>query len=256
MIFDSHAHYDDKQFDKDRDKLLSSMKDNGIGHIVNVGANLDTTRRTLLLTDKYDFIYGAAGVHPCDVNELNETNFKEIEEAAVEKKIVAIGEVGLDYYWKETDRKIQKIWFERQIELAKKIKLPLIIHSRDACKDTYDILKASNSKETGAVIHCFSYGVETARDYLNMGFYLGIGGVITFNNAKKLREVVEFTPLDRILTETDCPYLSPVPFRGKRNSSLHLPYVIKEIAEIKKKSVEEITEITCQNAMKFYNIKE
>ena len=167
---------------------------------------------------------------------------------------MAIGEIGLDYYWDEPEREIQKKWFEAQIELAREVNLPMIIHSRDAAKDTLDIMKAHKSEEIGGVIHCFSYGNEIARDFLDIGFYLGVGGVVTFNNAKKLKEVVEFTPIDRILIETDCPYLSPVPNRGKRNSSLNLSYVVEEIAKIKGLDYDEVVAITENNAKTMYKI--
>ena len=171
-----------------------------------------------------------------------------------EKKVVAIGEIGLDYYWKEPDPEIQKHWFVRQLQLAREVKLPVIIHSRDAAQDTLDIMKAEKAGEIGGVIHCFSYGTEMAREYLNMGFYLGIGGVVTFNNGRKLKEVVEYMPLDRIVLETDCPYLSPVPNRGKRNSSLNLPYVAEAIGQIKGISPEEVIKITNQNARNLYRL--
>lgn len=256
MIFDSHAHYDDEQFEQDRDELLLSMKERGIGYIVNIASSLSSTIQTIELANKYDFVYGTIGVHPSVVNELTEENFKELEKAANSPKIVAIGEIGLDYYWKDTLPGVQKIWLERQVELARKKKLPLVIHSRDASKDTLDMMKALKTENIGGVIHCFSYSKETAKVYLDMGFYLGIGGVITFNNAKKLKEVVEYMPLDRILIETDCPYLAPVPYRGKRNSSLYLSYIINEIASIKKIDADLVEEVTCQNAINMYKIKE
>jgi TatD DNase family protein len=172
----------------------------------------------------------------------------------LEPKIVAVGEIGLDYYWKEPEPKIQKEWFDRQMALAKEVKLPMVIHSRDAAKDTVDMMVAAKAKDIGGVIHCYSYSLETAKIFLNMGFYLGIGGVVTFNNARKLKEVVEYAPIDRLLLETDCPYLAPVPFRGKRNSSLYIPYIIEEIARIKNIDCNEIIEITKENAKTMYKI--
>ena len=168
--------------------------------------------------------------------------------------MVAIGEIGLDYHWEEPEPEVQKHWFVRQLEIAKETKLPVIIHSREAAKDTMDLMKAEKAGEIGGVIHCYSYSLEQAKEYLNMGFYLGIGGVLTFNNAKKLKEVVEYMPLDRIVLETDCPYLSPVPNRGKRNSSLNLPYVVAEISRIKQIPEEKIIEVTNQNAKKMYRL--
>lgn len=254
MIIDSHTHYDDDAFEPDREELLGSLNENGIGLIVNIGSSLSTTKKTIELTKQYDFIYGTAGVHPSEAGELSEELFTQLEEAVKLPKIVAVGEIGLDYYWKDVLPETQKRWFEKQMDLARKFKLPLVIHSREACKDTLDMMKAHKAGEMGGVIHCFSYGTDTAKEYLNMGFYLGIGGVITFSNAKKLKEVVSYMPIDRILIETDCPYLSPVPYRGKRNSSLYLPYIIDEIAKLKKVSSEEVIRITHDNAVKMYNI--
>lgn len=255
MIFDSHAHYDDEAFDGDREQLLASMKDNEIGCIVNIGASIESTKATIALTQKYDFIYGAVGVHPQSVAELNEENFLWLREQCTLPKIVAVGEIGLDYYWDEPDRAIQKEWFARQIQLAKEVKLPIVVHSRDAAKDTYDIMKAEKAEDAGGVIHCFSYTKETARDYLNMDYYFGIGGVITFSNAKKLKEAVEYIPIEKIVLETDCPYLAPVPYRGKRNSSLNLPYVVETIAQLKNMEKEEVEAITWQNAKNLYRIQ-
>jgi TatD DNase family protein len=254
MIIDTHAHYDDEKFNEDRDLLLHSLKENDIEYVVNIGASIKTTRNTLELIKQYDFIYGAIGVHPSETGELNEDNFSWLKEQAKTEKVVAIGEIGLDYYWDEPDRIIQKMWFDRQMELAKEVNLPIVIHSRDAAKDTLDMMKAAKVETVGGVIHCFSYGIDMAKEYLKMGFYLGIGGVVTFNNAKKLKEVVEYTPLDRIVLETDCPYLSPVPNRGKRNSSLNLVYVVDEIAKIKNIDTDEIIQVTNQNAKDLYRI--
>ncbi|HHU74946.1 MAG TPA: TatD family hydrolase [Clostridiales bacterium] len=252
MIFETHAHYDDKAFDHDREDLLNLLPKEGIEYVVNVSASLDTVDNTIALVDKYPYIYGTVGIHPSDTGALNEENFLWLKEKAKHPKIVAIGEIGLDYYWDEPEREIQKPWFERQIELAKELGLPLVIHSRDAANDTYQILKNSKADEVGAIIHCFSYGVEQARQYLNMGCYLGIGGVVTFTNGKKLKEVVEYAPLDRLVLETDSPYLSPVPHRGKRNTSLNLPLIAKEISRIKKIDYETVVSVTHENARKFY----
>lgn len=255
MIFESHAHYEDEKFNDDREELLKSLVPKGIGYVVNVASSLSTIGKTVQLMEQYPFIYGAIGVHPEECNELSEENFYIIEENIKLEKAVAVGEIGLDYYWDTVEKEIQKKWFERQIELAKKYRKPMVIHSRDAAKDTLDIMKACQSQDIGGVIHCFSYGVEMAREYLNMGFYLGVGGVVTFKNAKKLKEVVEYTPLDRILLETDCPYLAPVPNRGKRNSSLNLVYIAEEIAKLKNITYEEVVEVTEKNAKIMYGIK-
>ena len=241
-------------FGGDREELLSGLAAGGIGTVVNVGADMESTKTTIALTEKYPFIYGAAGVHPSSTAELDEEKFAELRVLAQSGKIVAIGEIGLDYYWEEPDHETQKKWFHRQLNLARELKLPVIIHSRDAAKDTLDIMKEEHSGEIGGVIHCFSYGKEMAAEYLKMGFYLGIGGVLTFKNAKKLLEVAEMAPLDRLVLETDCPYLAPVPNRGKRNSSLNLPYVAEKLAEIKKCTPEEIVRATEENARRLYRL--
>lgn len=254
MIFDTHAHYNDEQFDEDREVLLSSLNECGIEAVTNIGASLASSRRTIALTQQYPFVYGAIGVHPNETEELDEAGMRWLEENAALPKIVAIGEIGLDYYWDEPGRDVQKKWFERQLDLARKVKLPVVIHSRDAAKNTLDIMKASHAGDLGGVIHCFSYSKEMAREYLNMGFYLGIGGVVTFKNAKKLKEVVEYMPMEQMVLETDCPYLAPVPNRGKRNTSCNLPYVAEEIGRLKGISAEEVIEITNRNAKTMYRL--
>ncbi len=262
MIFDTHAHYEDEKFDEDRDALLKGLGEQGIGYVVDSGSNLETSARILEMVKEYPFLYCVIGVHPSDTGELTEESFRWLEEQVLvspevqrEKKILGIGEIGLDYYWPDPEPATQKIWFERQMELARKAKLPMVVHSRDAAKDTLDMIKALHGEEIGGDIHCFSYGKEMAREYLNMGFYLGIGGVLTFKNGRKLREVVEYAPLSQLVLETDCPYLAPEPNRGKRNSSLNLPYVVEKLAEIKGVSQEEVIRITTENAMRMYGMK-
>ncbi len=254
MIFDTHAHYDDEAFDEDREAILNSLVENGIGAVVNIGASIQSTKNTLELIKRYPFVYGAVGVHPNETGELNDHLMDWLKHVAGEEKVVAIGEIGLDYYWNEPEPEVQKHWFVRQLALAREVNLPVVVHSRDAAKDTLDIIKAERAGELGGVIHCFSYSLEMAREYLNLGFYLGIGGVLTFNNARKLKEVVEYMPLDRIVLETDCPYLSPVPNRGKRNSSLNLPYVVEAVSQIKGVAPEEVIAVTQQNARKMYRL--
>ena len=256
MIFDTHAHYDDKQFDQDREELLASMKDNGIGTIVDVGSNMETSAWIVEAVKRYPMMYGAVGVHPSDTAELMDADMDTLKEYATMDKILAIGEIGLDYYWNEPEREIQKKWFEAQIELAREVKLPIIIHSRDAAKDTYDIMKALHTEDIGGVVHCFSYSKEMARQFLDMGFYIGIGGVVTFKNAKTLKEVAAYAPLDRIVLETDCPYLSPEPNRGKRNSSLNLNYVAEALSQIKGIDKEELIAVTEENARRLYRMRE
>lgn len=252
MIFESHAHYDDEAFNEDRETLLASMQENGIGTIINVGASIASTQSTIALTQQYPFLYGAAGVHPSETAELDEDRLCWLEQQCRREKIVAVGEIGLDYHWPEPDRALQKYWFEKQLELAARVNLPLIIHSREAAKDTLDIMKAHHTQDSRGVIHCFSYTKEIAQEYISMGYYIGIGGVITFSNAKKLKEAAVAIPIEKILLETDCPYLAPVPNRGKRNSSLNLPYVAQEIAQIKGISREEVVSITSENAQRLF----
>ena len=254
MIFESHAHYDDEAFDEDREALLLSFAEHGIGTVINIGASLSGSEATVKLAEQYPFFYGAVGVHPSEVEELDEDGFERLRTLCGHEKIVAVGETGLDYHYPEPMAALQKEWFARQLTLAREVKLPVIIHSREAAKDTLDIMQALRAGEIGGVVHCFSYAKEMAREYLNMDYYFGIGGVITFKNAKKLKEAVEYIPIDKILLETDSPYLSPEPHRGERNSSLNLPYVAKEIAVIKGLSYEEVVERTEENARKLFGL--
>ncbi len=255
MIFETHAHYDDEAFDSDREELLSVMSESGIETIVNVGASLKSTESSIKLADKHTFLYAAAGVHPSETAELNEENFKWLEAWCQNKKVVAVGEIGLDYYWDTPEHEIQKFWFQRQLALARKIDKPVIIHSRDAAKDTFDILAENNTDEIGGVIHCFSYGADLAMRYVDMGLYIGVGGVVTFKNGRKMKEVVEAVPIEKILLETDSPYLAPEPNRGKRNSSLNIPFIAQKIAEIKGLTYDEVVRITEENAKRMYKIQ-
>lgn len=257
MIFESHAHYDDAQFDNDREELLTSMKENGIETIINVGSDFRGCEKTVELMNRYDFIYGAIGIHPSDIGDLNDDTCRWLEEKSTLEKIVAIGEIGLDYYWdkEEEVQKAQREWFEWQMKLAKMEGLPVIIHSRDAAEDTLKLMKGIHAEEIPGVIHCFSYSKEMAAEYVKMGYYIGIGGVVTFKNAKKVKEVAATVPMERILLETDCPYLAPEPNRGTRNSSLNLPYVAAEIAHIRGITPEEVIEATRRNAQRLFGGK-
>ena len=254
MIFDTHAHYDDDAFEEDRDSLLSGMKEAGVEYIVNVGASMASSKRSVALAEQYPFVYAAVGVHPDEVGELNEEKFLQLKEWANHPKVKAIGEMGLDYYWDKEGHDLQKFWFRRQMELAKEQQLPIIVHSREAAKDTLDMIQDAKDLELSGIIHCYSYGVEHAREYLNMGYYLGIGGVLTFKNARKLKEVAAYAPLSQIVLETDCPYLAPAPFRGKRNDSSKILYMAQELAQIKNVPVEEVIRITAENGRKLYQI--
>ena len=260
MITDTHAHYDDEAFDEDRDELLSNFEHNGVELVVNASANLKGCRETLKLMKRYPKVYGMLGVHPSEVEELSEETLSWIKNEAMANsinsggKVVAVGEIGLDYHYPEPTRDIQKLWFERQLEVAREIHLPVNIHSRDAAQDTMDILKAHDAGSIGGIIHCYSYSREMARDYLNMDFFFGIGGVVTFKNARKTVEAVEYIPIDHIVLETDAPYLAPTPYRGERNDSSRLSLVASKIAEIKGITADEVIRITGQNAGKVYGI--
>ena len=253
MIFESHAHYDDEAFDIDRDELLNSMAERGVGTIVNVSASLEGVKETLKLAKTYPFVYGTVGIHPDDVDCLNEDRFSWLKEQCDHEKVVAVGEIGLDYYWDKASHEVQKYWFEKQLEMAREKGLPVIIHSREAAQDTMEMMKQYAVGIPG-VIHCFSYSPEIAKEYVKMGYYIGVGGVVTFKNARKLKETVEQIPLERILLETDCPYLAPVPFRGKRNSSQYLKYVAETIGELKGIPAETVIEVTEQNARSIYRL--
>ena len=256
MIFDSHAHYDDHAFDEDREEVLAALAESGVGTVVNVGASLEGTRRTVELAERYPFIYGAAGVHPDEVNELNEDTFAWLKEQCAGDRIVAVGETGLDYYRDRTDHETQKKWFIRQLALAGELSLPVIVHSREAASDTMKILKEMYDLHIPVVVHCYSYSLEMAKEYVKMGYYLGIGGVVTFQNARRLREVVQNIPLSHLLLETDCPYLAPVPDRGKRNDSRKLIHVADAVAGLKGITTEEVIRITEENAAAFYGTGE
>lgn len=253
MIFETHAHYDDEAFDEDRTALLSKMKDSGIEYIINATADWKSLKAVKKLTEDYDFIYGTVGIHPSDVPNLTEERILKMTEFGKLDKIVCVGEIGLDYFYEDPGRDIQKKWFVRQLEMAKELNLPFMIHSREASSDTMDILKSEAARDLCGEIHCYSYSKETAREYLNMGYYFGIGGVVTFKNARKVVDAVSYIPLDRILLETDSPYLAPEPNRGTRNCSLNLPFVINKIAEIKGISPEKVEEVTFNNAKTLFS---
>ncbi len=253
MIFESHAHYDAHQFDQDREELLHSVQENGVGIIVNVCADWDSVTRVVEMTQDYPFMYAAVGLHPDEVGDLDEEHFAFLKAQCEHKKVVAVGEIGLDYYWDNESHDTQKKWFIRQLELARELDLPVIIHSREAADDTLKIMK-EHAKDLRGVIHCFSYSKELAKAYVEMGFHIGIGGVVTFKNGKKLKEVVEAVPLERILLETDCPYLAPEPYRGKRNSSLYIPHIAQAIADIKGITYEEVVAQTEKNGKELFGI--
>ena len=264
MIFDTHTHYDDKRFDGEREELLRSLPSEGIGRIAAVAADLKSSRAALRIAEEYPFACAVIGIHPDCVSEaetLGEAAAAALKALARHERCAAVGEIGLDYHGEDiypdkVPRPVQKKWFKRQLELMKEASLPGVIHSRDAAEDTLNIIREAGGKDFSLVHHCFGYGKEMAKLYLDMGHYLGIGGVMTYKNGRKLKEVVQYMPLDRILLETDCPYLAPEPFRGRRNDSRMLPYVTAEIARLKGTEPEEIERITWENAMRFFRLKE
>lgn len=256
MIFDTHAHYDDDAFDEDRDTLLGEIFSSGICCITDVGASVKSSKSAVALSKKWSQIYAAVGVHPDSTADMTEEDIETLRSLAQEKKVVAIGEIGLDYYWDNSPREVQKKWFERQLELAREVDLPVIIHSREAAKDTMDIMREAAKAGNTGVIHCYSYAAPMAKEYISMGFFIGIGGVVTFKNAKVIKEVVSEIPLSSIVLETDSPYLAPVPYRGKRNNSMYLKEVVKQLAQIKQVSEETVIKTTLANAKRLYRLEE
>ncbi len=254
MIFDTHAHYDDIAFDEDRDELIEYMHQNGVDYIVNAGEAVKSSLAGVEMGKKYDFVYSASGIHPEHANETTDSDIVEIEKIAKEnKKVVAIGEIGLDYHYEGYDKEKQIDIFKKQLKIAKDLDLPVIIHSRDASQDTFDIIKESGVRK--GIIHCYSGSAQMAADYVKMGFFIGIGGVLTYKNARKLVEVAEEIDINNIVLETDCPYLAPAPFRGKRNNSLYIQYVAEKMAEIKGISYDEVCKITSENGKKIFGIQ-
>lgn len=256
MLFDSHAHLNDERFDEDREELINSLKAKGVDLVLNPGACIETSKSSVDLANKYDFIYTAVGVHPHDVGEMTEEDIETLRKLALEnEKVKAIGEIGLDYYYDNSPREIQKKWFKRQIELANELKLPIIIHDRDAHGDTFEIIKNTKSPEIGCVLHCYSGNVELAKEYVKMGCYISIPGTVTFKNNKKTREVAKEIPLEYLLIETDSPYMAPEPHRGKRNDPSLVQFVADKIAQEKGISYEQVCKATKENAKRFFNIK-
>ncbi len=250
MYFESHAHYDDERFDEDRDTLLASFPAEGIETVVNASSDIKSSKASIALSEKYPFFYAAVGVHPHEVENITEADIDELRELSKHPKVVAIGEIGLDYYYDLSPRDLQRHWFKRQLELADELKMPVIIHSRDAAQECFDIIK--NSTVRNGVIHCYSGSAEMAEEYIKMGFYIGVGGSLTFKNNKKGVETVERIPIEKILIETDSPYLAPVPYRGKRNDSRLLKYVVERISQIKNIPENDICNITKNNAQNLF----
>ncbi len=250
-IFDSHAHYNDEQFDIDRDLLLASLPEAGIVGIINCGTDVKSSLYSVAMAEKYDYIYAACGYHPEAADEADDENFSQIEKLISHKKCVALGEIGLDYHYDFVSKEVQLQVFEKQLEMAVRNDIPVIVHDREAHGDTLELLKKYNPK---GVLHCFSGSVETAREILDLGMYIGLGGAVTFKNAVKPVEVAAYVPDNRLLVETDCPYMAPVPMRGKRNDSSYIIYVAQKLSEIRNCTVKHILDMTDKNARELFNI--
>lgn len=255
MLFDTHAHLNADQFEEDLEAVIERAHQEGVENMVVVGFDRPTITRAMELADRYEFIYACIGWHPVDAVDMVEEDLLWIEELSSHPKVVAIGEMGLDYYWDKSPKEIQKEVFRKQIQLAKKVKLPIVIHNREATADIVAILKEENAKEVGGIMHCFSGSVEVAKECVEMNFYISLGGPVTFKNAKKPKEVAEVIPLEKLLIETDCPYLAPHPHRGKRNEPAYVKLVAEQIAELKGLSYEEVAKATTDNAKKLFGIK-
>lgn len=254
MLFDTHAHIDDKQFDQDRSEVAAKILNSGVCLMMDVGADINSSKRAVELAKEYDFIYAAVGVHPHDTDNMTYDDIDVLKQLTHFDKVKAIGEIGLDYYYDNSKRENQIKWFKIQMELAKEVKLPVIIHDRDAHGDCMDILKSCGVNETGGVFHCFSGSVQMAKEALNLGMYISFAGPVTFKNASKLTEVAKYVPIDRLLIETDSPYLAPEPVRGTRNDSSNVCHIARKISELKNIDYDEFCEITYENGKKFFNI--
>ncbi len=248
MLFDTHAHLNDEKFAGEQEEVIRRARENGVSRIMNIGYNRETIPTCLELAEKYDFIYAAVGWHPHDAKDMTDKDLAWIEELTKHPKVVALGEMGLDYYWDNSPRDVQADVFRRQIALARKVKLPIVIHDREAHQDIVDILREEKADEVGGIMHCFSGSWELAKQCLDLNFYISLGGPVTFKNAKKPKEVAEKVPLDRLLIETDSPYLTPEPYRGKRNESAYVRYVAEKIAELRGMDFEALAEATTNNA--------
>lgn len=254
MLFDTHAHLNAEQYNEDLEQVIERAKSEKVKKIVVVGFDRPTITRAMELIEEYDFIYAAIGWHPVDAIDMTDEDLAWIKDLSQHEKVVAIGEMGLDYYWDKSPKDVQKEVFRRQIALAKEVNLPIVIHNRDATEDVVTILKEEGAAEVGGIMHCFTGSLEIAKACMEMNFYISFGGPVTFKNAKKPKEVVKEIPSDRLLIETDCPYLTPVPFRGKRNEPSYVKYIAEQIAELREISFEELAELTTKNAKKVFRI--
>ncbi|MDO5718306.1 MAG: TatD family hydrolase [Tissierellia bacterium] len=255
LVFDSHAHLDDERFDDDREVIIQNLKKDGIAFVVNPGADRKSSEDAYKLANKYDCIYAAVGTHPHSADELDEEDLERYREMASSDRVVAIGEIGLDYYYDNSPRDMQKDAFIKQLEIAKEVDLPVIIHSREAAEDTYNILREYSGAVSG-IIHCYSGSVEMAKKYIDLGYYISLAGPVTFKNAKTPKEVAKFVPIDRLLVETDSPYLTPEPKRGKRNEPANTIFTARYIAELRGMDEDDLFRITTENAKRVYRIDE
>ncbi|ALS24780.1 MULTISPECIES: TatD family hydrolase [Paenibacillus] len=255
MLIDTHVHLNVQAFDEDRHEVIQRARENGISHMINVGFNRETIPSSIALAEQYDFIYSTVGWHPTDAKDMTPDDLEWIESLCRHEKVVAIGEIGLDYYWDTSPKDVQARVFREQIRLARKLGMPIVIHNRDAHHDVVQILREEKAAEVGGVMHCYSGSWETAKMCLDMNFYISFGGPVTFKNAKQPKEVLEKVPLDRLLIETDAPYLAPHPYRGKRNESSYVRLVAETAAQIKGISLEELAGITSRNAISIFGIK-
>ena len=253
MYFDTHTHLDDEKFDPDRELVIENLKKEGVSLAVNVGADLTSSKNSIPLAEQYDFIYAAVGVHPNEVGEMQDEDLETLADMAKHEKVVAIGEIGLDYHYDEPGRDVQKLWFEKQLRLAQALNMPFIVHDRDAHQDTLELLKKVGYYN--GVMHCFSGSCEMAKILLDLGFYISIAGQVTFKNAPKVKEVAKMVPADRLFIETDSPYLTPEPHRGERNNSANVKFTCAKIAELKGICAEELAKVTLENGKKFYGIR-
>lgn len=251
LLFDSHAHYDDRRYDDDRELVIKKIKDNAVGGVTNVGSDMKSSQRSIRLAEKYDFIYASVGVHPHEVKSMTDSDLALLGKWASHPKVVAIGEIGLDYYYDNSPRDTQKYWFKKQLSLAESLNVPVIIHTRDAIEDTLKILKGSKAR---GIVHCFSESAQIAKQITDIGYYVAFGGTLTYKNARHAVEAAAAVPLDRILIETDCPYLAPEGHRGERNDSSLMSIVCRRLAEIKGISYDEAAIATYNNARKVYRI--
>lgn len=254
MLFDTHVHLNAEQFSEDLNEVIDRARMEGVQYMVVVGFDRPTIIKAMELIEEYDFIYASIGWHPVDAIDMRDEDLDWIEELAKHPKVVAIGEMGLDYYWDKSPKDVQQEVFRKQIQLAKKVKLPIVIHNREATADIVTILKEENAAEVGGIMHCFSGSVEVAKECVDMNFYISLGGPVTFKNAKKPKEVAQEIPLNKLLIETDCPYLAPHPYRGKRNEPSYVKLVAEQIAELKGLSFEEVSQVTTENAKILFGI--